>query len=641
MNMQIIIFSKDRALQLRAVLDSLKMYCSDLDRAFIRVLYKTSDSRHENQYLQLNQIYKDVTFIAETDFQAQLTALIADAPYLMFLVDDNIFYKPFTLSEVISALEGQTGAIGFSLRLGSNTSYCHTRDESQSIPEMVAVNDRIQQIVWQNGECDFGYPLELSSSVYNAPHILALLSSIHFSNPNTLEAELSKMTESMIFFEWLLFFNISVTFCNPLNRVQNVYENPIAQESIDAEALADYFDQGKIIDVAAYSHEKPNAAHFEVPLRMISVSEIEFQKKGKQHPLISVIIPVYNGAQFLAEAVASIGSQSYDKIEVIIVNDGSTDNSSQVANELSMQFPKLNITVINKNNEGLAAARNEGISKAGGAWILPLDCDDCFAPGFLSSAVEVINDYPEINLIFANMQEFGERNNQWIPKEYSLHTLLEYDTFPYASLYRRELWVSAGGYNPSMPWGAEDWAFWLSCSVFGIRAYRIEECMFKYRVHPEGSMYTRMMKRWDLVKSLLRTTQPTLYPVSVLIQDHEDIAGMESETIERIEEISLKHIEQFIPYFWKGLVHEKAGRLAEAAGEYFRAISLASYKEWQIHFRLCIVNIRLGRMKAALENARSVILRRPELAQIFKGLPGIDLQKMIPLNLAQVSKLSH
>ncbi|UZP66894.1 glycosyltransferase [Desulfovibrio mangrovi] len=633
MRTQAIIFSKDRALQLRATLDSLLMRCVEPDSLLIRVLYKASDARHEKQYALLRRLFPRVDFVAEVDFRLQLLRLIAETPFVLFLVDDNIFYRDFSLQEVLGFLEAQPEALGFSLRLGRNTTYCHTQDAPQTMPLHEALDKKVLRCRWKGADFDFGYPLEVSSSVYRSGHILALLHDMPFSNPNLLEAGLSRRTSLVEQFGWLLFFEQSVTFCNPLNRVQSIYENRVAADSVDANALAEMFEQGQVVDVALYGDAQPNAAHFEMPLRLRKVTPIQDAGDGSALPFISVIIPVYNGATFLPEAVKSIAAQQYEPVEIIIVNDGSQDDSSAVGRQLAEQYPALRIQVVDKENGGLASARNAGIQRASGQWILPLDCDDCFAEGFLHRAVQAITTRPEINLVFANMQEFGVLDGQWIPRDYSLSELMQRNTFPYASLYRRELWEQAGGYEPSMPWGAEDWLFWLSCSAFGIRPYRVEEPMFLYRTHPEGSMYTNMMKRWDVVKACLRTLQPALFTVPVLLADHSVVAGMDKETKERIAGIYTKYPEAPMPHFWQGLVHEGAGRLAEAVGEYLQAAALAPYPQWQPHFRLCLLNLRLGRKSVALANATEVLARRPELAQLLRGLPDLDQRRLVPLNV--------
>lgn len=642
MAVQTIVFSKDRALQLQATLESFAMWCTDAHDARIHVVCKTSSPRHARQYNALRRRFPHVVFIAETDFRMQVCSLAAQEPFVLFLVDDNIFYRPFSLQEAVSALTETEDALGFSLRLGMNTTYCHTQYAAQAVPPMEPVAGNVVRFRWQNAEHDFGYPLEVSSSVYHSRHILALLHDIGFTNPNLLEAELSKATGHVEQFEWLLCYRQSVTFCNPLNRVQNIFANRVADKAgIDAETLAEFFDSNRRIDVAAYAAASPDGAHFEMELVTAEHPAADNSMEEFSAQRISAVIPVYNGARFLPDAVESLAAQNDGNLEVIIVNDGSEDDSSGVARQLAGRYPQLNIIVLDKPNGGLASARNAGIEAARGDWILPLDCDDCFEPQFLNRAREIIATEPEVNLVFANMQEFGVKNGQWIPAEYSPATLAERNTFPYASLYRRELWTAAGGYDPSMPWGAEDWSFWLACAPFGLKSRRIAEPLFRYRTHPEGSMYTKMLEHWDEVKACIATLHPTVFPIPAILAAHGTIASMSEQTRQKIDAITQKHPERPMPHLWLGLSMEARNSPAEAMAHYTRALAHAPYCQWQTHFRMGVLNATIGRKAVAARCIDNTLERRPELAQGLKAFTPSPLSKRFPLNVALTSNLAH
>lgn len=641
MKIQIVVFSKDRALQLQAALESFVLHCSDSGEALIRVLYTTSSARHERQYLHLRKLFPKVQFVLETDFQIQTLRIIADCPYVFFMVDDNIFFKPFSLTEIVESIESQPDSIGFSLRLGRNTTYCHTRDISQAVPVLEPAGGRVLRAEWQGAEGNFGYPLELSSSVYRTSHMLALLQNISFSNPNLLESEMSIRTGDFDRFSYLLFFEHSVTFSNPVNRVQDIFENRIAgDDAVEADELADMFDLGRKIDVKAYLDVVPNAAHFEMPLIFVSDKGTPLGNVFVP-PLISVVIPTYNGEDFLSDAVESIAKQNYENVEIIIVNDGSTDGSSELANDLARKNPELRIRVIDKENEGLAAARNDGIKAASGEWILPLDCDDCFGSGFLDQAVKVMESKPEVNLIFANMGEFGASQGEWVPAEYSIKTVMKKNTFPYGSLYRRELWEYTGGYELSTPWGSQDWLFWIAASTYGLKVYRIEDRLFRYRTHADGSMYTQTMKRFDDVKLCLRNLLPSIYSAAQLLNEQKAVETMHPDTFARIAARAELMPQLAMLHLWNGLKAENDGDLAEALAGYTRAMALSQYKQWLPYLRLFLLNLKLGRKDAALKNALAVVEHRPELAQAFRGVPGIDLVSILPLNVAVASNIPH
>lgn len=104
------------------------------------------------------------------------------------------------------------------------------------------------------------------------------------------------------------------------------------------------------------------------------VQRIEKRKEKMFYPLVSVIIPVYQAEKFLTECVESVRKQDYSELEIVLVNDGSTDRSNQMCEELAAADPR--IRVIHQNNKGSGAARNAGIKEATGKYLLFLDADD-------------------------------------------------------------------------------------------------------------------------------------------------------------------------------------------------------------------------------------------------------------------------
>ncbi len=227
MDCLILIFSKNRALQLDAAMRSFLVHCRDADKAYIRVFYKTTGSLHKNQYALLQNEYaqfRNVSFIREQDFHSDIIALMAPFDHVVFLVDDNIFVRDFRLSEIIESIDKHSDAVGLSLRLGTNTTYCYPLDKEQKLPKFQSIGKNMLKYEWSTAEYDFGYPLEVSSSVYRTEDIIPYIAGLPFKNPNTLE---SLMAGDVSIFQqskpFLLCFEQSVTFCAPLNKVQAIY----------------------------------------------------------------------------------------------------------------------------------------------------------------------------------------------------------------------------------------------------------------------------------------------------------------------------------------------------------------------------------------------------------------------------------
>jgi hypothetical protein len=304
----VVVFSRDRAFQLDGMLRSFLMHCQDPDCVELFIIYKTTNELHDRQYNCLIQEYvgQNIRFIRERSFKDDLISLLVStsqkrwrlklnrlvvwlgdlfghpfhllAPLgrvktIFFLVDDNIFVRPFELREIEDALESHTNAIGFSLRLGKNTTHCYPLDRPQALPEFVRVNERIYGFRWVGADADYGYPLEVSSSIYRSKDLLPLLFASPFDNPNGLEQQLSK--RARVFRRItpvLLCYEVSVSFCNPINRVQTMLNNRAGNtQQYSSLGLAEMFDAGYRLDVQAYRDFVPASCHQEVELMVRKV----------------------------------------------------------------------------------------------------------------------------------------------------------------------------------------------------------------------------------------------------------------------------------------------------------------------------------------------------------------------------------
>lgn len=266
-----LIFSKDRAMQLDAVLKSLALHCRDIRDVDLKVIYRTTSPRHERQYRDLMKDHPLVEFIKEVDFRVQVLDAVRPYQGVLFLVDDNIFVRDFYSGQMIRDLKLNPDSLGFSLRLGRNTVNCYSLNKKQRLPDFDKVRGGVLKFTWVEADHDFGYPLEVSSSVYPVNYILPLLEQLHFANPNTLEEQMSR--NANVYAELkpaLLCYDASVTFCVPVNKVQSVCDNRAGEmHCYKVEALADKFDEGQRIDVLKYAFFVPDGCHQEVPLEFL------------------------------------------------------------------------------------------------------------------------------------------------------------------------------------------------------------------------------------------------------------------------------------------------------------------------------------------------------------------------------------
>jgi glycosyltransferase involved in cell wall biosynthesis len=499
----ILVFSKDRPLQLDGTLTSLRRHCRDAGAFTPRVLYTTSTSRARSLYCQVMREHPDVHFVREQDFRRDLLLLLQRHEFVLFVVDDSIFVRDFMLDEFANALRRHKDAIGVSLRLGRNANYCYALDKPQGIPELHPFSDTLLTFRWPGAECDFGYPLEVSSSLYRSADLLPLLRELPFSNPNTLEAGLANRAGHFHdSHPQLLCPPVSLAFSAPINLVQQVCDNRVGKrEQFTAAALNDRFAAGCRIDVSRFDGFTPTGCHQEVDLPLANTAAAT--------PMVSVVMPCYRQGEFLQEAVGSVVGQTFADWELIIVNDGSPDDTSAVASRLMTAYPDKSIRLIEKANGGVSSARNTGIAAARGAYILPLDADDLIRPTMLEKTVAVLEQRPDVAIAYTDITHFGVADLTIQAAEFDAEKIPHGNQLNCCSLYRREAWELCGGYRP-FHWGYEDWDFWVNCTAHGLRARRIPESLLLYRVK-DSSRDTVAVEHDRELRARIVLNHPRLY----------------------------------------------------------------------------------------------------------------------------------
>jgi glycosyltransferase involved in cell wall biosynthesis len=227
---------------------------------------------------------------------------------------------------------------------------------------------------------------------------------------------------------------------------------------------------------------------------------------------VSIIMPCYNYGKYVDEAVNSVLDQTFQDFEIIIVNDGSTDNFT---NELLSNYNKPKTKVISIKNQGPSIARNIGIEHATGEYILPLDADDKIESTYLEKGVELLDKNPKLGIVYCEAEYIGERVGKWELPPYSFeHFILENMIFSTA-FFRKSAWKKVGGYNPNMIHGMEDYDFWISLIELGMEVYRIPESLFYYRVKVES-----------------RTTKLNDYNLEMFVQIYHNHEELYSKNIE-------------------------------------------------------------------------------------------------------------
>lgn len=210
--------------------------------------------------------------------------------------------------------------------------------------------------------------------------------------------------------------------------------------------------------------------------------------------LVSVVIPCYNYGHFLAECIESVLAQTYKDVEIIVVDDGSTDNTREVAARYPVRY-------FHQQNGGLPAARNAGIGQARGQFIQPLDADDKLAPEAIAESVQLMQS---ADIVCPGQQEFGSANKFYQRQDsvFTVRDFIEHNRIHCASMFRKKAWADVGGYDETMTDGYEDWDFWVRLLAKGYSVRAINKPLFFYRVHAASMMRSLGPKHASIVAKM-------------------------------------------------------------------------------------------------------------------------------------------
>lgn len=204
--------------------------------------------------------------------------------------------------------------------------------------------------------------------------------------------------------------------------------------------------------------------------------------QNSNKPLVSIIIPCYNSGDYIEETLDSALKQTHPNIEIIIVDDGSSDEKTLKILKILKELSNPKIKVLFLNHVGVSNARNTGIRNSSGKYILPLDSDDKIAPTYIEKAVNIMEKDNSIGIVYPETEYFDGAKGKWNLPEYKFPDILIQNTIMCASVFRRADFDKTSGYNSNMKAGIEDYDFWLSLIELGVKVYRIPETLFYYRI---------------------------------------------------------------------------------------------------------------------------------------------------------------
>lgn len=214
-------------------------------------------------------------------------------------------------------------------------------------------------------------------------------------------------------------------------------------------------------------------------------------------PVVSVVIPVYNAAAYLDEAITSVLEQTYRPVEIILVDDGSTDGSAEVAARYD-----VSVHYHYQDNAGIGAARNQGVRLATGALLAFLDADDLWPPDKLAWQVEALALRPAVDLVFGQMEHFfSPELDEAAQARIVLPVGAAPSYFPSAMLARRASFDRVGEF--ATHWRVGEFVDWYQRALqAGLQAHMLPQVVLRRRIHATNTTRSQQNANLDYVRIL-------------------------------------------------------------------------------------------------------------------------------------------
>jgi len=237
------------------------------------------------------------------------------------------------------------------------------------------------------------------------------------------------------------------------------------------------------------------------------------ENKDNKDILISVIIPCFNYGMYIDHAIASIKAQTHKPFEIIIIDDGSTD---EYTSDKLLALRDSTVRIIRTENKGPAAARNIGFAYASGNFILLWDADDLFHETFSEKALAILSHYPRIGAVSSWALCFGDEDYTWYPIGGSVENFMYSTTSPACALVRREAWIDADGFDERYLVGYEDWDFWIRITKKNWLVYIIPELLYYYRQKKQSRVKETFKRHVEIYEQIVEK-HPDVFNVTGIL----------------------------------------------------------------------------------------------------------------------------
>jgi len=210
-------------------------------------------------------------------FKNDLLNILINKEFVVFVVDDAIYTNDYSITEACSFLKSVPVAIGFSLRLGENTTECFSMNIKNNMPKFNYINENIFLFNWAErlGQGDFGFPLEVSSTLYRVRDLLFVMHNTNWKNPNELEGVFWGNVRGYGYMPLMLSYKKSLSFCNPINKVytENNNNRTGIEISYSPDFLLEKYEEGLRANPEKYYNFTSTGCHQEVEFEYINKNE--------------------------------------------------------------------------------------------------------------------------------------------------------------------------------------------------------------------------------------------------------------------------------------------------------------------------------------------------------------------------------
>ncbi len=225
---------------------------------------------------------------------------------------------------------------------------------------------------------------------------------------------------------------------------------------------------------------------------------------------VTFIMPAYNQGEFVREAIESVFKQTAPVARLIVVNDGSTDNTDQTMHQLVREHPT--ITYLNQANAGVCAACNTALALVETSLVIRLDADDRMPENYVEALLHCLEGQPEtVGYAYCDAQYFGAREGWMHAGEWSLGRMVPENFVHVASLVRVSAARQVGYFNKNMTKGFEDWDFYLSLAEAGFKGAYCRETFLWYRQKNDGGRNDMTTETHKQVRAQIAANHPRTY----------------------------------------------------------------------------------------------------------------------------------